>query len=54
MVVPGAFRVNGNEPARVCLSLDEEIVPPERLAKEGIAALPATAVCTHLRPFARP
>ncbi len=54
VVLPGAFRVTANAPALVCLSLDEGIVPPERLAKEGIEALPATAACTHVRPLPRP
>lgn len=54
VVLPGAFRVSANAPALVCLSLDEAIVSAERLAKEGIEALPATAVCTHLRPLGRP
>ena len=52
--LPGAFRVSGTSPALVCIAFDEDIVPPERLAKEGIAALPAAAACVHLRPVARP
>ena len=54
VVLPGAFRITASAPTLVCLSLDEGIVPPERLAKEGIEALPATAVCTHVRPLVRP
>ena len=54
VALPGAFRITGNAPALVCLSFDDGIVPPERLAKEGIEALPATAVCTHVRPLVRP
>jgi len=54
VVLPGAFRITGNAPVLVCLSLNDEIVSPERLFKEGIAALPAQAACTHVRPLVHP
>ena len=52
--LPGAFRISGPAAALVCITFDEEIVPPERLVKDGIEALPASASCVHLRPLPRP
>ena len=54
VLLPGAFRLTGAAPAIVCVGLDGDVVPPERLLKEGIAALPATASCTHVRPLPHP
>ena len=54
VLLPGAFRLTGVAPVIVCVGLEEDIVPPERLSKEGITALSATASCTHVRPLPHP
>jgi hypothetical protein len=54
VLLPGAFRLTGAAPVIVCLGLEEDVVPRERLSKEGIGALPATASCTHVRPLPHP
>lgn len=51
VLLPGAFRLTGARPVLVCLSVEEDVIEPQRLRQEGVRALKVSAACTHIRPL---
>lgn len=47
----GAFRLTGNAPTQICVSIGDKLPSRKAIVRNGIDALPQNTVCTELRPF---